>query len=153
MPRCRYCGMPIGSPDAPLQQERTRRQGVEDYALLVAIGAMALPGQAALAPLTPPWQVPSEALALVPMAALAAALGFLLGALWLPRRTWMMAPAIVLIFQTLSAGFVLSWRRMMLPLDPEILGASVVVGLVGLAACFLGRGAGWLWRRGVEERG
>ena len=120
-------------------------------AMPITIAAMALPCQSSLASLTPPYRIPHEAIALVPMAAAAAVLGLVLGAVWFPRRSWFLAPAMAFAFHALSAAFVLSWRRLELPLDPALLGVACTIGAAALLATGLGRGVGWLWRRGAWE--
>ena len=151
MPRCRYCGELLAASEPPPPLAAPRPIGIRDHALLVAIAAMALPCQSSLASLTPPYRIPHEAIALVPMAAAAAVLGWVLGAVWLPRRTWLLAPAMAFAFHALSAAFVLSWRRLELPLDPALLGVACTIGAAALLATGLGGGAGWLWRRGAWE--
>ena len=150
MPRCRYCGGPVGAP-APAQSEGPPVEGslgLHNHALLVALAATALPAQAALSPLTPPYQVPLTAVALLPMVSMAAVLSLLLGAVWLPRRSGRVAPLLLAALHGLSVAVVLSWRRAVLPLDLDVWPLACAAAAAALLAAVLGRGAGWLWRRG-----
>ena len=154
MPRCRYCGEALVELEQveDVESAAAGRGGISDHALLVAFAGMALPAHAALARLTPPYDVPMSEVASMPMMACAAVLGLVLGAVWLPAKTWFVAPILAFVLHALVTTFVMSWRAVVMPTDLPHWPIACGVGAVALVATALGRGAGWLWRRGAEQK-